>query len=499
MYVYKLAACRKIISNTHFEQKEQASYKELIEDALRFLYLFFSVIENYPLQIYASGLLFSPHNSLIRQRFQQHTSGVFSKLPKVDDNWTPIRSIYEHLPDNHNRARTISFAPSSDLLFVTTSFALFRWHVNQEPIPELIERIKTNSNQKMAPSPDGKWLAFTSSGLNSESAQISGQRALHVRDWNLNRIIWSKDLQDRQVLGMGISPDSQCLLVWCDEELQLYDIKGAMPQRWPLEPKDRVIRFSFSSDSTWVALNIKRITVSTIYVFNLRTGKRYGSAKYEHIGRVHDAQFIPNTHSLMICTVKKTVYLWSVLGEKLETWGHFDHRVVRLAFSHSDSWLALMDHDRLYMYDRSHRTLLQVNEVPFMKEIGVSFDDQTIACMTYDSICLLDVQALLVGKQPKRRDGFMKLQTKDGDGMKSDSQEYANPPFIHLTCSPYSRDKCDDEWIKFDDKRLLWLPRQYRGNTLAIEYDLVVIRDLYSIQFAQGADKLMRQALQNLT
>ncbi|KAK2669558.1 WD40 repeat [Fusarium oxysporum f. sp. vasinfectum] len=398
------AAVKALIILRDLLGKEQASYKELIEDALRFVYFFFSIIEDYPLQIYASGLLFSPHNSLIRQRFQQHTSGVFSKLPKVDDDWTPIRSNYYYPDHGRNRAKTISLAPSSDLLFVTTSFALFRWHVNHEPMPELIERF--NSHEKRAPSPDGKWLAFTSSGSNSESAQISAQRALHVRDWNLNRIIWSKELDDRQVLGMGISPDSQCLLVWYDEELELYDMKGAMSQRWPLEPKDRVIRFSFSSDSTWVALNIKRITISTIYVFNLRTGKRYKSAKNEHIGRISDARFIPNTHSLMICTGRNTVYLWSVLGEKLETWGHFDHSVVRLAFSHSDSWLALMDRHRLYMYDRSHRTLLQVNEVPFMQEIGVSFDDQTIACLALNSICLLDVPALLAGKQPSRRDGF---------------------------------------------------------------------------------------------
>ncbi|EWY82909.1 hypothetical protein FOYG_14993 [Fusarium oxysporum NRRL 32931] len=755
------AAVKALIILRDLLGKEQASYKELIEDALRFLYLFSPVIEDYPLQIYASGLLFSPHNSLIRQRFQQHTSGVFSKLPKVDDDWTPIRSIYEY-HDKHNRAKTISLAPSSDLLFVTTSFALFRWHVNQESMPELVEMINRNSHEKMAPSPDGKWLAFTSSGSNSESAQISAQRALHVRDWNLNRIIWSKELEDRQVLGMGISPDSQCLLVWYDEELELYDIKGAMPQRWPLEPKDRVIRFSFSSDSTWVALNIKRITISAIYVFNLRTGKR---AKNEHIGRIYDARFIPNTHSLTICTGKNTVYLWRVLGEKVETWGHFDHIVIRLAFSHSDSWLALMDHHRLYMYDRSHRTLLQVNEVPFMQEIGVSFDDQTIACLTPNSICLLDVQALLAGKQPSRRDGVksyyvsengqliayevdgrievwdatkfdilcslamsdfvhgkvwamafspnrhylsvadessiviwnlnsqslrrlstrlrsggslavsnrrpdgsqwvaalqprgslsvwdiatnkpkrtieppddsfpyacsiafagsalgvlwcqnlgdeirnaalfllynvrsceqlsqinlfdpyksisyelnpfaepiikfspsgelimlqqslgprfvlwdlraggkcvpignrfdlfffldestvstdegifhidsiepslwesMKLQTKDGDGMKSDRQECANPSFIHLTFSQYSRDEYDDEWIKFDDKPLLWLPTQYRGHPLAMGYDFIVIKHFshfYSIQFAQEADKLMRQALQNLT
>ncbi|KAH7203349.1 quinon protein alcohol dehydrogenase-like superfamily [Fusarium oxysporum] len=378
--------------------KEQASYKEPIEDALRFLYLFFSVIESYPLQIYASGLLFSPHNSLIRQRFQQHTSGVFSKLPKVDDDWTPIRSIYEYSSDSGHPAKTISFAPLSDLLFITTSYAFLRWHVNQEPMPEVIERI--NIHENIAPSTDGKWLAFTYSVSKSRRRKISTQRVLHVRDLNLNKIIWSKELDNSPVLGMVISPDSQCLLVWYREELELYDIKGGMPQRWPLDPNDQITCFSFSSDSALVALNIGGTTISTIYVLNLRTGKRYRRAMMGHIGIIHDAKFIPNTHSLMICTTKQTVYIWHVLGEELETWGHFDHIVVGLAFSHSDSWLALQGNDRLFIYDRAHRTLLQEIQVPLIRDIVVSFDDQTIACGTYESIHLLDVRALLANERP---------------------------------------------------------------------------------------------------
>ncbi|EWZ85340.1 hypothetical protein FOWG_11842 [Fusarium oxysporum f. sp. lycopersici MN25] len=746
--------------------KEQASYKEPIEDALKFLYLFFSVIESYPLQIYASGLLFSPHNSLIRQRFQQHTSGVFSKLPKVDNDWTPIRSIYKYSSDSGRPAKTISFAPSNDLLFITTSNAFLRWHVNQEPMPEVIKRM--NIHEKIAPSTDGKWLAFTSSGSNSRRRKISTQLVLHVHDLNLNKIIWSKELDNSPVLGMVISPDSQCLLVWYREELELYDIKGGMSQRWPLDPNDRIIRFSFSSDSAFVVLNIGRLTISTIYVLNLRTGKRYIRAVTGEIGITHDAKFIPNTHSLMICTSEQIVYIWHVLGEELETWGHFDHIVVRLAFSHSDSWLALEGDDRLFIYDRAHRTLLQEIQVPSIRDIVVSFDDQTMACETYESIYLLDVRALLANERPSgvpgrarllwfktsdngqriaydldgrievwdatkydilcsvaisdvvhgevwamafsptgyylavggessiavwnlnnqsfqrlsarlrstgplavserrpngsqwvaalqprgglsvwdiatnkpkrtieppnnsspdacsiafaggllgvlwceslgarmseaasfllynartceqlsqinlfdsymsinykhhpfgyplirfspsgelimlqhspgdglvlwdlRADGkcvpirnsfhlfffldestvstdkgifyidsiepalweSMKLQTNNRDGMKSDRQEYANSPFIHLTCSQYSREKYDDEWIKFDDKPLLWLPTQYRANPLAIGYDFIVIKSFshfYSIQFAQEADKLMRQALQNLT
>jgi hypothetical protein len=44
---------------------------QLIEDARRFIMYHKGAIEGYPLQTYASALLFSPTGSLIRQLFQR--------------------------------------------------------------------------------------------------------------------------------------------------------------------------------------------------------------------------------------------------------------------------------------------------------------------------------------------------------------------------------------------------------------------------------------------
>ncbi|KAF5563629.1 heterokaryon incompatibility protein het-E-1 [Fusarium phyllophilum] len=379
--------------------KGQANYKALIEDALRFLYLFFPVMESYPLQIYASGLLFSPHQSLVRRRFQPHTSGIFSKFPKVDDHWSPIRSIFDIHEDMEDFETVMTFAPSSDLLLVTTCSSLTRWHFNHEPIPEVIE--KDAIYERTASSPDGKWLALVSTSSHQDFKKPS-QHTLHVRNWESNRTIWSKELGYRFVCGIAISPDSQCLLVLYDEELEVYNIEGVMSRLCPLGRNNAFATFSFSSDSTWVALKIRRETDSTFYVIDLRTGKRYKSRKDEHIGAICDAAFIPNTHSLMICTAKNTVYLWNVFEGKLETWGHFDHGVSRLAFSHSDSWLAFSGNGWLFIYDRAHRTLLKEIQVPSTGRIAVSFDDETISCAADKSIHLIDVRALLANERPSR-------------------------------------------------------------------------------------------------
>ncbi|KAF5724591.1 heterokaryon incompatibility protein het-E-1 [Fusarium mundagurra] len=397
--------------------KEQANYKALLEDALRFLYLFSPGMESYPLQIYASGLLFSPQQSLVRRRFQPHTSGIFSKFPKVDDHWSPIRSTFDIHEYLDHFETVMTFAPSSDLLLVTTRLSLTRWHVNHEPIPEVVK--KDAIYERTASSPDGKWLALVSTSSHKNFEKQS-QRTLHVRNWELHRTIWSKDLGYRRVHGITISPDSQCLLVLYDEELEVYNIEGVMSRLCPLGTNIRFAKFSFSSDSTWVALEIAMVTRSIsyviLYVIDLRTGNRYKSRNDEYIGKICDAAFIPNTHSLMICTVKNTVYLWNVLEGKLETWGHFDHGVSRLAFSHSDSWLALSGNGWLFIYDRAHRTLLKEIQVPSRgriavsfddetfddETIAVSFDDETIACVAKNRIHLVDVRALLANERPSR-------------------------------------------------------------------------------------------------
>ncbi|EWG55497.1 hypothetical protein FVEG_17532 [Fusarium verticillioides 7600] len=181
------------------------SYKALVEDALRFSHYFCSVIERYPLQIYASCLLFSPNNSLIRRRFKQYTSKIFSSGPNLGDEWSPIRRIFE-CPDDDLDIKTMSFSPTSQTLIVTTSSTLTRWHVSQEPVPDIIKR--ENGHNRIAPSSDGNWLAVIASTPGSEAAQSSAQCELQFHDLALSRIAWHQKLDSHEVLGMAISPDT---------------------------------------------------------------------------------------------------------------------------------------------------------------------------------------------------------------------------------------------------------------------------------------------------
>ncbi|SCO90100.1 uncharacterized protein FRV6_14228 [Fusarium oxysporum] len=139
-----------------YTSNPQPDHIALTEDALRFFYFFSPVIKDYPLQTYASGLLFSPKESLIRHRFEKYTPDIFAKVPEIDDNWSPILGFFDFSEETSEIA-TMKFSSTSHMLVVATwDSESIIWQVSEDPVPEIT---KHENTVWLTPSPDGKWLA----------------------------------------------------------------------------------------------------------------------------------------------------------------------------------------------------------------------------------------------------------------------------------------------------------------------------------------------------
>ncbi|KAJ3467764.1 hypothetical protein MRS44_005328 [Fusarium solani] len=68
---------------------------KLVEDALRFMRFHQVGIENYPLQVYSSALIFSPSKSLIRQIFQNEEPRDILLKPHTGEYWSSVFSAFE--------------------------------------------------------------------------------------------------------------------------------------------------------------------------------------------------------------------------------------------------------------------------------------------------------------------------------------------------------------------------------------------------------------------
>ncbi|EHK19948.1 uncharacterized protein TRIVIDRAFT_46863, partial [Trichoderma virens Gv29-8] len=69
----------------------------LVQDARRFILHNRLLIEDTPLQVYASALLFSPNNSLTRMSFKEEEPEWITKVPIVEDEWSAsLQSLKGH-------------------------------------------------------------------------------------------------------------------------------------------------------------------------------------------------------------------------------------------------------------------------------------------------------------------------------------------------------------------------------------------------------------------
>jgi WD40 repeat protein len=74
---------------------DQDRLAQLVQDARRFIMYHKGAIESYPLQTYASALLFSPTGSLIRQLFQHEEPEAISIRPALSDEWSACLQTLE--------------------------------------------------------------------------------------------------------------------------------------------------------------------------------------------------------------------------------------------------------------------------------------------------------------------------------------------------------------------------------------------------------------------
>jgi WD40 repeat protein len=71
------------------------------------------VIEQAPLQLYCSALIFAPENSIVRGQFEEYIPAWIQRKPKMQADWSAALQTLE----GHSRGVTsVAFSPDSKLV-----------------------------------------------------------------------------------------------------------------------------------------------------------------------------------------------------------------------------------------------------------------------------------------------------------------------------------------------------------------------------------------------
>ncbi|RSL92442.1 hypothetical protein CEP52_013802 [Fusarium oligoseptatum] len=221
----------------------------MIHDAARFLSMHGAIIERAPLQIYISGLLFSPTASVTRKNYAEYLPKWVLQAPLVSDNWSSHLQTIKH----STSASSVAFSPKGDMLATTVGEMVRLWDTttgSENWLP------KQHSEQVKALyfSPDGTKIA-TVSGHSNEGDEI--------RLWNARMGAEYLSLplgKALRVNSLGFSPDGKRLAAaavkWKNAggKVRTWDtVTGSTVQDFHLDQSHNVTA-AYTSDGKFIAI-----------------------------------------------------------------------------------------------------------------------------------------------------------------------------------------------------------------------------------------------------
>ncbi|KAH7157287.1 hypothetical protein B0J13DRAFT_494347, partial [Dactylonectria estremocensis] len=138
---------------------QDQSLSNFVADAIRFVLTNFSVIDEAPLQIYSSALVFAPTKSIVRRTFKAKVPSWLCLWPQVNDNWDACLSTLEGHSDSVNSA---VFSHDSRLVASASNDKMVRiWNVETGKCEHILND-HSDSVKSVVFSPDSKVVASAS-------------------------------------------------------------------------------------------------------------------------------------------------------------------------------------------------------------------------------------------------------------------------------------------------------------------------------------------------
>ncbi|CZR65952.1 uncharacterized protein PAC_15852 [Phialocephala subalpina] len=356
------------------DPSKDAELLALVRDANRFILSNRYIIENAPLQIYSSALIFSPKESRVRNLFWELVPRWIKTPSAVPGRWGPLLQCLE---GHSESVLAVEFSRDGRLLASSDGNTVRLWDAHSG---ELLDMLDSGSGKLMAVafSPNSWFLAV-------------GSANKKVLFWDISRREWHSTLeacsdsahritlsQDGNLSASGPSDDSAN----SHGASNIFNVQVFM---------NLVNAVAFSLDSRFLAFSVYGETVE---VFDLFREARYDTLK-GHPRRVTAVAFSPDSQLLASASDDTTIIIWDVnKKERRRPSLNNTGPVSAVVYSPDGRLLAsVSSHHPLRLWDVSTGALLQTlgrDHSDEAEAVAFSPDGQLLATAQNDVIELWD-------------------------------------------------------------------------------------------------------------
>ncbi|KAG5790721.1 hypothetical protein H9Q69_010215 [Fusarium xylarioides] len=228
---------------------------EFVHDANRFLLYYKSIIEKHLLQLYASCLIFSPEQSIIKSQYGSEAPKWIAIAPGLESNWD---ACLQTLDEHQTEVSTLAYSPDGQWLVSGSQDGVVKlWHADSGACIRTVGGHglgydKYDPKHKMLVPAGVKSVAFSADGESFTSGAWNG--IVKVWDRATGKLSAEHQAHESHATAMAISSDGLTFAFVLPEGIiKTWSMNKKIPSRSFPCPEHGAYSVALSTDGGWIA------------------------------------------------------------------------------------------------------------------------------------------------------------------------------------------------------------------------------------------------------